>query len=126
MGKLTADFLLERLAENGVRRIYGYPGDGINAIVGALERHKDKLEFVQVRHEEMAAFMACAHAKWTGEVGVCLATSRPGPIHLLNGLYDAKLDHPPVLALVGQQARSALGGHYPQEVDRQTLLKHVA
>src|SRR5881275_558743 len=75
MAKLTADFLLERLAENGVKRIYGYPGDGINAIIGALERHKDKLKFVQVRHEEQAAFMACAHAKWTGEVGVCLATT---------------------------------------------------
>src|SRR5918912_909415 len=100
MGKLTADFLLQRLAENGVRRIYVYPGDGINAIVGALERQKDKLEFVQVRHEEQAAFMACAHAKWTHgtEVGVCLATSGPGAIHLLNGLYDAKLDHKPVLA----------------------------
>src|SRR3954471_23974480 len=117
MGKLTADFLLERLAENGVRRIYGYPGDGINAIVGALERHKDKIEFVQVRHEEMAAFMACAHAKWTGEVGVCLATSGPGAIHLLNGLYDAKLDHQPVMAIVGQQARMGLGGNYQQEVD---------
>src|SRR5712691_2106030 len=93
MSDTTADFLLERLHENGVRRIYGYPGDGINAIVGALERHKDRLEFVQVRHEEMAAFMACAHAKWTGEVGVCMATSGPGAIHLLNGLYDAKLDH---------------------------------
>src|SRR5881227_3272927 len=126
MGQLTADFLLERLAENGVRRIYGYPGDGINAIVGALERHKDKIEFVQVRHEEMAAFMACAHAKWTGEVGVCLATSGPGAIHLLNGLYDAKLDHQPVVAIVGQQPLSALGGSYQQEVDLQTLFKDVA
>src|SRR5436190_767344 len=126
MGKLTADFLLERLAENGVRRIYGYPGDGINAIVGALERHKAKIEFVQVRHEEMAAFMACAHAKWTGEVGVCLATSGPGAIHLLNGLYDAKLDHQPVMAIVGQQARMGLGGNYQQEVDLQTLFKDVA
>src|ERR671937_94940 len=126
MGKLTADFLLERLAENGVRRIYGYPGDGINAIVGALERHKDKLEFVQVRHEEMAAFMACAHAKWTGEVGVCLATSGPGAIHLLNGLYDAKLDHAPVLAIVGQQRRMSLGGDYQQEVDLVSLFKDVS
>src|SRR5438309_3721491 len=126
MGRLTADFLLERLAENGVRRIYGYPGDGINAIIGALERHKDKIEFVQVRHEEMAAFMACAHAKWTGEVGVCLATSGPGAIHLLNGLYDAKLDHQPVLAIVGQQARAGLGGNYQQEVDLTTLFKDVA
>ncbi|HEX7083202.1 MAG TPA: thiamine pyrophosphate-requiring protein [Gaiellaceae bacterium] len=126
MATTTADFLLERLHQNGVRRIYGYPGDGINAIIGALERHTDDLEFVQVRHEEMAAFMACAHAKWTGEVGVCLATSGPGAIHLLNGLYDAKLDHKPVLAIVGQQARSSLGGHYQQEVDLQTLFKDVA
>src|SRR3982751_2425131 len=127
MGELTADFLLTRLVENGVGRIYGYPGDGINAIVGALERKKDKLEFVQARHEEMAAFMACAHAKWTrGEVGVCLATSGPGAIHLLNGLYDAKLDHQPVLAIVGQQSRMALGGSYQQEVDLQTLFKDVA
>jgi pyruvate dehydrogenase (quinone) len=126
MKEKTADFLLRRLHENGVRRIYGYPGDGINAIVGALERAKDSIEFVQVRHEEMAAFMACAHAKWTGEVGVCLATSGPGAIHLLNGLYDAKLDHAPVLAIVGQQARSALGGNYQQEVDLQSLFKDVA
>jgi pyruvate dehydrogenase (quinone) len=126
MSETTADFLLRRLHENGVRRIYGYPGDGINAIVGALERHKDEIEFVQVRHEEMAAFMACAHAKWTGEVGVCLATSGPGAIHLLNGLYDAKLDHAPVLAIVGQQAQMALGGHYQQEVDLPVLFKDVA
>jgi pyruvate dehydrogenase (quinone) len=126
MAKQSADFILERLAENGVKRIYGYPGDGINAIVGALERHKDKLEFVQVRHEEQAAFMACAHAKWTGEVGVCLATSGPGAIHLLNGLYDAKLDHQPVLAIVGQQSRMGLGGSYQQEVDLVTLFKDVA
>ena len=126
MSQRTADFLLERLHENGVRRIYGYPGDGINAIVGALERHRDQIEFVQARHEEMAAFMACGHAKWTGEVGVCLATSGPGAIHLLNGLYDAKLDHKPVLAIVGQQARSALGGNYQQEVDLPVLFKDVA
>src|SRR6266566_5295041 len=126
MAKQTADFLLERLSENGVRRIYGYPGDGINAIIGALERHKDKLEFVQVRHEEMAAFMACGHAKFTGEVGVCMATSGPGAIHLLNGLYDAKLDHKPVVAIVGQQKRMSLGGSYQQEVDLQTLFKDVS
>src|SRR5881227_542469 len=126
MGELTADFLLERLHQNGIRRIYGYPGDGINAIVGALARATGKLEFVQVRHEEQAAFMACAHAKWTGEVGVCLATSGPGAIHLLNGLYDAKLDHQPVLAIVGQQSRLGLGGNYQQEVDLVTLFKDVA
>ena len=121
MAETTADFLLERLGAWGVRRIYGYPGDGINGILGALDRAQDRMHFVQVRHEEMAAFMACAHAKWTGEVGVCLATSGPGAIHLLNGLYDAKLDHAPVLAIVGQQARMALGGSYQQEVDLQVL-----
>src|SRR5436309_572599 len=126
MGQTTAEFLLERLHENGVRRIYGYPGDGINAIVGALEKFTNKIEFVQVRHEEMAAFMAAAHAKFTGEVGVCLATSGPGAIHLLNGLYDAQLDHQPVLAIVGQQARAALGGAYQQETDLANLFKDVA
>jgi pyruvate dehydrogenase (quinone) len=126
MAELVADYLLQRLHENGVRRIYGYPGDGINAIVGALDRRQDLIEFVQVRHEEMAALMACAHAKWTGEVGVCLATSGPGAIHLLNGLYDAKLDHAPVLAIVGQQSQLAIGGHYQQEVDLLSLFKDVA
>ena len=116
MAKLVADFILERLREWGVHRIYGYPGDGINAIVGALDRADDGPEFIQVRHEEMAAFMACGHAKFTDEAGVCLATSGPGAIHLLNGLYDAKLDHQPVVAIVGQQARAALGGNYQQEV----------
>jgi pyruvate dehydrogenase (quinone) len=122
----VADFLIERLAEWGVRRVYGYPGDGINGILGALDRAEGRIDFVQVRHEEMAAFMACAHAKWTGEVGVCLATSGPGAIHLLNGLYDAKLDHQPVVAIVGQQARAALGGDYHQEVDLISLFKDVA
>src|SRR5437868_8203856 len=125
MGQTTAEFLLERLHENGVRRIYGYPGDGINAIVGALERFTEKIEFIQVRHEEMAAFMACAHAKFTGQIGVCMATSGPGAIHLLNGLYDAKLDHQPVLAIVGQQKRMSVGAHYQQEVDLQMLFKDV-
>jgi pyruvate dehydrogenase (quinone) len=122
----VGDFLIERLAEWGVDRIYGYPGDGINGIMGALDRADGRVEFVQVRHEEMAAFMACAHAKWTDQVGVCLATSGPGAIHLLNGLYDAKLDHQPVVAIVGQQARAALGGHYQQEVDLVSLFKDVA
>jgi pyruvate dehydrogenase (quinone) len=123
--ELVSDYLLKRLSHWGVNRIYGYPGDGINGIVGALER-VEGLELVQVRHEEMAAFMACAHSKFTGEVGVCLATSGPGAIHLLNGLYDAKLDHQPVVAIVGQQAQSSLGGHYQQEVDLTTLFKDVA
>ena len=110
MAQTVGDFVLRRLTEWGVRRIYGYPGDGINGVVLAFGRTEDGPEFVQVRHEEMSAFMACAHAKYTGEVGVCLATSGPGAIHLLNGLYDAKLDHAPVVAIVGQQARASLGG----------------
>ncbi|MGZ5018246.1 MAG: thiamine pyrophosphate-requiring protein [Methylobacter sp.] len=124
--KTVSDFLVQRLSDWGVKRIFGYPGDGIIGIMGALNRASDKLEFIQVRHEEMAAFMACAHAKFTGEVGVCLATSGPGAIHLLNGLYDAKLDHQPVVAIVGQQKRSALGGNYQQEVDLVSLFKDVA
>jgi pyruvate dehydrogenase (quinone) len=122
----VGDFLVRRLSDWGVKRIYGYPGDGINGIMGAVDRASDRIEFIQARHEEMAAFMACGHAKFTGEVGVCLATSGPGAIHLLNGLYDAKLDHQPVLAIIGQQARAALGGNYQQEVDLLTLFKDVA
>jgi pyruvate dehydrogenase (quinone) len=123
----VADFVLQRLATWGVRRIYGYPGDGINGLMGSFERlGSDAPAFTQVRHEEMAAFMACAHAKFTGEPGVCMATSGPGAIHLLNGLYDAKLDHQPVVAIVGQQARTALGGNYQQEVDLVSLFKDVA
>ncbi|HTX29905.1 MAG TPA: thiamine pyrophosphate-requiring protein [Solirubrobacteraceae bacterium] len=127
MSEKVGDYLLERLGTWGVRRIYGYPGDGINGLLGAFGRLDGKApEFVQVRHEEMAAFMACAHAKFTGELGVCMATSGPGAVHLLNGLYDAKLDHQPVVAIVGQQARAGLGGNYQQEIDLQTLFKDVA
>src|ERR1051325_6111379 len=126
MAETVSDFLLARLSEWGVTRIYGYPGDGINGIMGALDRAQSRMHFVQTRHEEMAAFMACAHAKFTGQTGVCLATSGPGAIHLLNGLYDAKLDHQPVVAIVGQQARAALGGSYQQEVDLLSLFKDVA
>ncbi|MNW89431.1 putative thiamine pyrophosphate-containing protein YdaP [compost metagenome] len=122
----VSDFVLKRLSQWGVRRVFGYPGDGINGLIGAFGRTQEPLEFIQARHEESAAFMACAHAKFTGQVGVCLATSGPGAIHLLNGLYDAKLDHQPVVALVGQQARSALGGDYQQEVDLVSLFKDVA
>jgi pyruvate dehydrogenase (quinone) len=125
MAKTVSDFLLERLSGWGVRRIYGYPGDGINGLLGALNRAGDRFEFVQARHEEMAAFMACGHAKFSGEVGVCLATSGPGAVHLLNGLYDAKLDHQPVAAVVGQQARAGLGGNYQQEIDLASLFKDV-
>lgn len=126
MADTTSDQLVQRLHAWGVRRIFGYPGDGINGLMGALDRHSEKIEFIQARHEELAAFMACAHAKFTGEVGVCLATSGPGAIHLLNGLYDAKADHQPVVAIIGQAARSALGGDYQQEVDLQNLFKDVA
>jgi len=126
MASSVSNYLLRRLTDWGVRRVFGYAGDGINGIVHAFSHFEDRLKFVQVRHEEMAAFMACAHAKFTGEVGVCLATSGPGAIHLLNGLYDAKMDHQPVVAIVGQAARPALGGSYQQEVDLHTLFKDVA
>ena len=123
----VSDHLIERLLEWKVKRIFGYPGDGINGIMEALGKDAGKgIQFIQVRHEEMAAFMACAHAKFTGEVGVCLATSGPGAIHLLNGLYDARMDHQPVVAIVGQQASGALGGDYQQEVDLHSLFKDVA
>jgi pyruvate dehydrogenase (quinone) len=122
----VSDFLLQRLAAWGVRRAFGFPGDGINGILGAFNRNDHGIQFVQARHEEMAAFMACGHAKFTDEVGVCLATSGPGAIHLLNGLYDAKMDHAPVLAIVGQSARTAMGGDYQQEVDLASLFKDVA
>src|SRR5437016_1682526 len=128
MSQTVGDYLLDRLATWGVRRIYGYPGDGINGIMGAFTRSSNgqRPEFIQVRHEEMAAFAATAHAKFTDEVGVCMATSGPGAIHLLNGLYDAKLDHQPVVAIVGQQKTISLGANYQQEVDLQTLFKDVA
>jgi pyruvate dehydrogenase (quinone) len=126
MAKNVSDQLVERLAAWGVRRIYGYPGDGINGIMGALRRAEEDIDLVQARHEEASALMACGHAKFTGEIGVCLATSGPGAIHLLNGLYDAKLDHQPVLAIVGQQARASIGGDYQQEIDLVSLFKDVA
>ncbi|MEE2977756.1 MAG: thiamine pyrophosphate-requiring protein [Pseudomonadota bacterium] len=126
MRATVCDFLVARLYDWGVRRIFGYPGDGINGMFGALERAGGKIEFVQVRHEEMAAFMASAHAKFTGELGVCMATSGPGATHLITGLYDARLDHMPVLAITGQQARTAVGGHYQQEVDLTAMFRDVA
>ena len=125
MSQNTAQFMLERLTAWGVKRVYGYPGDGINSLLGAFHEVTD-LKFTQVRHEEIASFAATAHAKLTGEVGVCMATSGPGAIHLLNGLYDAKLDSQPVVAIVGQQKRMSLGGNYQQEVDLNTLFKDVA
>ncbi len=126
MGQTAGDYLCERLIEWGVSTIYGFPGDGINGILGALREHQDQLLFVQTRHEEMAAFMACGHAKYTGEVGVCMATSGPGAIHLLNGLYDAKLDHQPVVAIVGQTFVRAMGGSFQQEVNLLQLYSDVA
>ncbi|MFG0681704.1 thiamine pyrophosphate-requiring protein [Pseudomonas sp. xss_4] len=126
MSDTVGDFLIARLYQWGVRRIFGYPGDGINGVFGALNRAGGKIQFIQARHEEMAAFMASAHAKFTGELGVCIATSGPGASHLLTGLYDARMDHQPVLAIVGQQARAALGGHYQQELDLVSMFKDVA
>jgi pyruvate dehydrogenase (quinone) len=126
MSMNVSEYIWHRLSEWGLERVYGYPGDGVGGLDVALEKAKDFMEYVQVRHEEMAAFMASAHAKFTGQVGLCYATSGPGAIHLLNGLYDAKLDHVPVVALVGQQARTALGASYQQEVDLQNLFKDVA
>jgi pyruvate dehydrogenase (quinone) len=122
----TADFMLNRLREWGIHRIFGYPGDGINAMLGAFDRADGDPEFIQTRHEEMAAFMATGHAKFTGEIGCCIATSGGGTIHLLNGLYDAKLDHQSVVAIVGQQKRMSLGAAYQQEIDPNTLYKDVS
>lgn len=122
----VSDFIIQRVQDWGVERIFGYPGDGINGILGALNRAEDKIRFIQTRHEEMAAFMACAHSKFKDEVGVCLATSGPGAIHLLNGLYDAKLDHQSVVAIIGQQKRTSMGSNYQQEVDLLSLYKDVA
>jgi pyruvate dehydrogenase (quinone) len=126
MAPTVADFLLERLRAWDVRHVFGYPGDGINGILAAWGRADNQPQFIQARHEEMAAFEAVGYAKFTGRVGVCAATSGPGAIHLLNGLYDAKLDHVPVVAIVGQTNRSAMGGSYQQEVDLLSLFKDVA
>lgn len=126
MAMTVGDYVIERLYQWGVRRIYGYPGDGINGVFGALNRANGKIRFIQARHEEMAAFMASADAKFSGGLGVCIATSGPGATHLLTGLYDARMDHMPVLAIAGQQARTAMGAHYQQEVDLAAMFKDVA
>ena len=126
MSGTVGDFFVRRLHEWGVRRIFGYPGDGINGVLGALQRAKGKIEFIQVRHEEMAAFMASAHAKFTGELGVCLSTGGPGAAHLITGLYDAKCDHMPVLAISGQAPRTARGSHYQQELNLDRMFSDVA
>ncbi len=126
MSEQVSDFIVSRLKAWGVRHIFGYTGDGINGVLGALDRAGNDPPLITVRHEEMAALMACAYAKFTGEVGVCLSTQGPGAIHLLNGLYDANLDHQPVVAIVGQQSSMAVGSHYQQDVDLPTLFKDVA
>src|SRR5918998_3171539 len=124
--RLVADLVVERVRAWGVHRIFGYSGDGINGLMGALRRASGDPEFVQARHEENAALMAVGHAKYTGGVGVVTSTQGPGAVHLLNGLYDAKLDHVPVVAIVGQQQTTALGSEYQQEIDLQTMFKDVA
>jgi len=126
MSEKVADYVLRRLREWEVEHVFGYPGDGINGLLAAWERARNEPRFVQARHEEMAAFEAVGYAKFSGRLGVCTATSGPGAIHLLNGLYDAKLDHVPVVAVLGQTARSAMGGSYQQEVDLHSLFKDVA
>lgn len=126
MSMTVGDFFWERLHQWGVRTVFGYPGDGINGLLGAMNRANGKIKFVQVRHEEMAAFMASAYAKFTGDLGVCMATSGPGASHLITGLYDARMDHMPVMAIAGQQARAAVGGHYQQELDLHSMFKDVA
>jgi pyruvate dehydrogenase (quinone) len=126
MAHTVSDTLVARLLTWGVRRIYGYPGDGINGVIGALDRAAGDIEFIEPRHEEAAAFMACGHAKFSGEAGVCLATSGPGAVHLLTGLYDAKGDHQPVVAIVGQKSRASLGADFQQEIDLVSLFKDVA
>src|SRR5438094_9814841 len=126
MSRTTSDVLVERLIDWGVRVVFGLPGDGINGIMEALRTRQDRISFVQVRHEEAAAFMACAYAKYSGELGVCLATSGPGAINLLNGLYGAKMDGAPVLALTGQTYHDLIGTRYQQEVDLLSLFKDVA
>jgi pyruvate dehydrogenase (quinone) len=128
MNQTVGDFFVERLHAWGVHLIFGYPGDGINGVLGSLQRdkHKHKIEFVQVRHEEMAAFMASAYAKFSGEMGVCLSTGGPGATHMLTGLYDAKLDHMPVLAITGQAPRTARGAHYQQELNLDRVFADVA
>ncbi|MEU2254666.1 thiamine pyrophosphate-requiring protein [Nocardia xishanensis] len=126
MAQQVGDYVVRRLREWGVEQVFGYPGDGINGLVAAFGRADDDPAFIQARHEEMSAFEATGYAKFSGNAGVCTATSGPGAIHLLNGLYDAKLDHVPVVAIVGQTARSAMGGSYQQEVNLQTLFQDVA
>src|SRR5881394_752867 len=126
VARIASEDLIERLADWGVDTVFGLPGDGINGIMEGLRRHQDRIRFVLVHHEEAAAFMATGYAKCTGRLGVCIATSGPGGIHLLNGLYDAKLDHMPVLAITGMQESQMLGTGYQQEVALEKLYMDVA
>ncbi len=126
MAELVSDYILRRLREWDVDKVFSYAGDGINGILAAWQRADNEPRFIQSRHEEMAAFEAVGYAKFSGEVGVCMATGGPGAVHLLNGLYDAKLDHVPVVAIVGQQGTTSLGGSYQQEIDLNSLYKDVA
>src|ERR1700721_1747880 len=129
MGKMTSDWFVKRLKAWGVTRIYGYSGDGINGVLGALQRSAEDgqgIDFIQVRHEEMAAFMATGHAKFTGELGVCLSTGGPRATHLITGLYDGKLDHAPVLAICGQAEATVRGASYQQELDLDRMFSDVA
>src|ERR671937_1516738 len=126
MAMTGGDILIEAIQDWGVEVVFGLPGDGINGIMEALRQRQDKVRFIQVRHEEAAAFMACAYAKYTGRLGVCLATSGPGGVHLLNGLYDAKMDGQPVLAITGQTYHDLMGTRYQQEVDLLAAFKDVA
>src|SRR5438309_4771811 len=126
MAKQVSDLIVERLIEWGVDTIFGYPGDGVDGFFESLRTHKDKLRFIQVRHEEAAAFAAVGYAKYTGRLGVCLATSGPGGIHLLNGLYDAKCDMQPVLAITGHTFHDLIGTHYQQDVDLDKLFIDVS
>ncbi len=126
MAKTASDVLVERLNDWGVDTIFGFPGDGVNDIFEALRTHQDKVKFIQVRHEEAAAFAACGYAKYTGKLGVCVATSGPGGIHLLNGLYDAREDGQPVLAITGHTFHDLIGTHYQQDVDLDKLFIDVA
>src|SRR5580658_71196 len=126
MARTTADVLVETLMDWGVQVIFGLPGDGINAVMEALRKRQDRIRFIHVRHEEAAAFMACAHAKYTGKLGVCLATSGPGGIHLLSGLYDAKMDGQPVLAITGHAFHDLINTHTQQDVDLDRLFSDVS
>src|SRR6266571_8166829 len=126
MAKTVAELVVERLISWGVDTVFGLPGDGINGIFEALRTHQEKMRFIQVRHEEAAAFAACGYAKYTGRLGVCLATSGPGGIHLLNGLYDAKLDGQPVLAITGHHYHDLIDTHAQQDVNLDRLFADVA